>query len=242
MRVERFAFLFFALALTMSSDSGAVEVTIVQPASPAEEKTPAGEISPDPSNEVESLKKKKFVQLNLEPHTSKQHSLNFGLVYLAEWGFYLVSQQETIREHGNIEKWLENIGRTGFDRDNFEYNIYKHTWAGSYYYMFYRSRGYDTKNAFVWTFISSLAFEYTVETLTEPPSLQDVYQTPIYGTLAGMGLEKLSLYLHSTQFWPARALGFVLNPFTLFSFSAYEWVAAPSFNRDYYGMRVGVEF
>ncbi len=178
-----------------------------------------------------------FIHLNLEPIEQDKLAQNFGLVYLAQWSFYLASQQETIRDHGSIERLFENIGKTGFDRDNFEYNVLKHTWAGSYYYLFYRSRGYGVTTAFTWTFISSLAFEYTVETLTEPPSLQDIYQTPIYGTLAGIGLEKLSLYLHSKRIWPARALGFLLNPFTMFGFSAYDWAAAPRVQKDYLGMQ-----
>jgi hypothetical protein len=37
--------------------------------------------------------------------------------------------------------------------------------------------------------ISSALFEFTVEVYTEPASVQDLYQTPILGSILGLGLE-----------------------------------------------------
>lgn len=70
-------------------------------------------------------------------------------------------------------------------------------------------------DAFLWSFVSSLAFEFTIETVTERPSWQDIYQTPVYGTLLGLGVEKVSDKLYETNTWWGKTLGTVINPFRL---------------------------
>ncbi|RYZ50333.1 MAG: DUF3943 domain-containing protein [Proteobacteria bacterium] len=147
---------------------------------------------------------------------------NFGFVYAAQWAVYYASQSETIKEHGGMENWTENPFKPHFDKDHFNYNLFKHTAVGQYYYLFYRSRGYDKKTAFAWTTLSSLAFEFTIETMTERPSYQDIYQTPVFGSIVGMGFEQLSLYFHSLETWPSTMLGYLFNPFTVLPFSHYK--------------------
>ena len=58
------------------------------------------------------------------------------------------------------------------------------------------------------TFISSTLFEFTVEIYTEPAKVQDLYQTPILGSVLGVGLETLSLYLLNT----GNSFGRILKP------------------------------
>lgn len=140
---------------------------------------------------------------------------NFAAVYGFQWGFYLLSQEQTIRTHGSFNNWLENPFHPEFDKDTFDYNIFKHAFSGSYYYLYYRSRGYTEQSAFIWTVASSMAFEFTIETVTERPSIQDMYQTPLFGAIVGVGFETLSLKLHSLDTWYGHALGYLLNPFTL---------------------------
>jgi hypothetical protein len=183
-----------------------------------------------------------FEAFEAENITSEKEISYFGMVYAAQWTFYLVSQRETISKYGSIDQWFDNVGRTGFDRDNFEYNVFKHAWAGSYYYLFYRNRGYSQTDAFKWSFFSSLAFEYTIETLTEPPSLQDIYQTPVYGTIVGIALEKMSYALLSSDIWGANVLAFILNPFIILPNSHYEWRAAPVASPEHVGAAVEVYF
>lgn len=146
---------------------------------------------------------------------AKEKFLNFGAVYLTQWAFYLVSQAETIEEHGSLENYYNNALGPRFDKDSFEYNIFKHSLVGNYYYLFYRSRGYTEKNAFFWSFMSSLAFEFAVETATEKPSYQDIYQTPVFGAVLGIGFEKVSFYFHEWETWYGSLLGFIVNPMTL---------------------------
>jgi hypothetical protein len=153
---------------------------------------------------------------------AKEKAINFGAVYVTQWAFYLYSQEDTIEEHGSFKNWRQNPLSPRFDKDSFEYNIFKHSLVGNYYYLFYRSRGYTEKNAFFWSFMSSLAFEFTIETATEKPSYQDIYQTPVFGTVVGIGFEKLSIYFHDWETWYGAILGFIVNPMTLI----------PEFGRD----------
>lgn len=144
-----------------------------------------------------------------------EKTLNFGIVYTTQWVYYLTLQREAIKDHGSFKNWHRNMLSPHFDKDSFDWNIFKHGLTGHYYYLFYRSRGYDRTEAFTWSILSSLAFEFTIETATERPSYQDIYQTPVYGTVLGLGVEKLSLYFHEKDNWWGHTLGYVLNPFTL---------------------------
>lgn len=145
----------------------------------------------------------------------KEKFLNFSSVYGVQWAFYLYSQQETLEEEGSFRNWYTNPFKPHFDKDSFDYNIVKHSLVGNYYYLFYRSRGYTEKNAFFWSFMSSLAFEFTIETITEKPSYQDIYQTPVFGAVLGIGFEKASIYFHSLGTWYGTTLGYLINPMTL---------------------------
>ncbi|MES2803821.1 MAG: DUF3943 domain-containing protein [Bdellovibrionota bacterium] len=146
---------------------------------------------------------------------SKEKVANFAAVYAAQWTYYLTAHKDEIKKYGSFENWVQYPMDPHYDRDGFEYNLIRHTIAGQYYYLFYRSRNYTEQNAFIWSFISSFAFEFTIETITERPSYQDLYQTPVFGTVLGVGVEKLSIYLHDTDTWLGHLTGYILNPFPL---------------------------
>lgn len=176
--------------------------------------------------------------------TNKERAINFGVVYAAQWTHYLIDQHEIINKTGSFENWTQNPFKPHFDKDNFEFNIYKHSLAGTSYYLWYRSRGYEVEDAFIWAFISSLAFEFTIETITEPPSYQDIYQTPVFGTVVGIGLERANLYFHSFDNWFAKSIGYLLNPFTLIPRMKKENQVSiyPYFNNKEQGVQVSLRF
>ncbi len=176
---------------------------------------------------------------------SKEKAINFGAVYVAQWAFYLGSQKEIIEDHGSFKNWYVNPFGPRFDKDSFEYNIFKHALVGNYYYLFYRSRGYSEKGSFFWSFISSLAFEFTIETVTEKPSYQDIYQTPVFGAVVGIGFEKASFYFHEWETWYGSVLGFLINPMTLIPQFAKEnekVAAIPLIDKNTYGYLVTYRF
>lgn len=164
------------------------------------------------SVEVNAIERKWFNQNDVP---GRELSANFWTVFGVQWLVYYIDQEDTIREHGSFESWGSNIFKTTFDKDDYHYNIYKHTFVGQYYYLFYRSRGYSQRDSFLWSFVSSAAFEYTIETLTEPPSHQDVYQTPVYGSILGYYTESLSDYLHDSDYQFIRLFSYLFNPFRI---------------------------
>lgn len=173
--------------------------------------------------------------------SNREKVLNFGAMYAKQWAFYLVSQAETIHDEGRIENISENFFHPHFDRDNLENNVLRHTAAGGYYYLFFRARGYSERRAFFWTAVSSTAFEFTVETLTEPPSYQDLFVTPLLGTAFGMGVEDLSRYLRSQENWFAKGVGFLINPSLILS-KKRNMVLTPITQPRLIGARVEWEF
>ena len=147
--------------------------------------------------------------------SSYERMANFGAVYGTQWTIYLLTQRSAIEEHGSLRNWYTYPFSPHFDNDSFDFNIFQHSLSGASYFLFYRARGYTKVDAFLWSFVSSLAFEFTVETVTERPSWQDIYQTPVYGTLLGLGVEKVSDKLVETNTWWGKTLGTAINPFRL---------------------------
>jgi len=174
------------------------------------------------NGQAQSAPSDAFRHVPREEIPSGEKALNFGAMYLVQWAAYVATQEETIKDHGSYSNWHNYMTKPHFDKDSFHFNLYQHTAVGQYYYLFYRSRGYGKQSAFEWTAISSAAFEFTIETMTERPSYQDLYQTPVFGAIVGMGFESLSLYLHSLQTLPTTLLGYLFNPFTALPYSQYQ--------------------
>lgn len=170
-----------------------------------------------------------------------EKGLNFGMVYTAQWAAFALTQRKTILQVGSFENWRKYPFRPHFDKDSFGYNVIGHSISGHYYYLFYRSRGYSEAASFLWTAVSSAAFEFTIETVTERPSLQDLYQTPVFGSTVGIGMEKLSRAFHRTETWYGHTLGYLFNPLSLFPQTAKIFGFA-SIRPGQVGATVGWEF
>lgn len=198
---------------------------------------PAQAVEKNPSGLYEEYRH--IQKIDFEKHEKLK---NFGIMYGLQWIVYGITQEETIREHGSFHNWLTNPWHADYDKDTYDYNIFKHALSGQLYYQFYRSRGYPEQQAFLWTVASSTAFEFTIETVTEVPSYQDLYQTPVLGTIVGVGMEKLSMYFHSKKTWPNRLLGYVFNPFTLLSDSQYGYVTVPVVTKNFKGVQLSWSF
>lgn len=196
---------------------------------------------PGPKCFAQSSSREDFHHIPREEIGSGEKAANFGALYLVQWASYYATQRETIEEHGSFKNMRENITKPHFDKDHFNYNIMKHTLTGQYYYLFYRSRGYDVETSFTWSTLSSLAFEFTIETITERPSYQDIYQTPVFGSIVGMGFERLSLYFHSLQTVPTTMLGYLFNPFTVLPFSQYKMGYYPTRFNDKAALALSLE-
>ncbi len=135
------------------------------------------------------------------------------------------------KEQGSWSNYRNNFAKIVFDQDQPFWNWLVHPLAGSQLFLFYRANGYRKENSLAMAFISSALFELTVEIYSEPASIQDLYQTPVLGSLIGLGIENLSLYLlnNSNNIF-AHILGHAINPSTLFWFYDGKIIVTPQIN------------
>ena len=162
-------------------------------------------------------KRQPLYQYDYQPreHSLSESAKNIGIVYGLTWFFYPIVQPKVFHGAGGIKTYKHNLGKLVFDQDEPFWNDFVHPLTGSQLYLLYRADGYDRLGAFEMTFISSALFEMTVEIFTEPGSIQDLYQTPVLGTVLGFGIENVSLYLLNSGNAIGKILGHILNPATL---------------------------
>ncbi len=165
-------------------------------------------------------------------HSKSEHLSHLGGIYLASWALYPLTQPTAFRDKGSWKKYRKNFGKLVFDRDEPFWNWFVHPISGSQLFLYYRANGYSRVNSLGMAFLSSALFEFTIEIYTEPASIQDLYQTPVIGSILGIGLEKLSLYLLNTGNFLGRVLGHTLNPSTLFWFYEGRVRVLPSLRPD----------
>lgn len=173
-----------------------------------------------------SLENKVAPQAQIVELNSEQQVLSWpsqiGLMYVGQWGYYVTFQNEGIRNDGSFKNWYTGPANMHFDKDSYDYNLILHTVAGAISYGYYRGFGNSKGESLLLSTISQFMFEFTIETITEPPSVQDMYQTPIWGAILGVALEEGSLWLLNRQNWTAKALGIIINPFALMSTKAWQ--------------------
>ena len=151
-------------------------------------------------------------------HSKAETWSHLGGIYLVSWGLYPLSQPSVFRDKGSFKNYGDNFGKIVFDRDTPFWNWFVHPISGSQLFLYYRANGYNRVDSMALAFISSTLFEFTIEIYTEPASVQDIYQTPVLGSILGLGIENLSLWLLNTGHPIAKFIGHTINPSTLFWF------------------------
>lgn len=181
-------------------------------------------------------------------YIDRKHTLGESLkliaaMYGVTWAVYPLSQPKVFRDKGSWSKYGDNFGKLVFDQDEPFWNWFVHPISGSQLYLFYRANGYSRINAMGMAFISSALFEFTVEIYTEPASVQDLYQTPVLGSILGVGLESLSMYLLHTGNSFGKFFGHLINPHTLFWYYEGKIQIVPQTNfKDSTGLLMTMEF
>jgi hypothetical protein len=168
---------------------------------------------------------------------------HLGVVYGVSWGLYPIFQPEVMMgQKGSWKEYRENFGKTVFDQDEPFWNWIVHPISGSQLYLFYRAMGYDRRDSFAMTFISSTLFEYTIEIYSEPASYQDLYQTPVLGAAFGYGIELLSTELLNRPSKLAQFFGRVINPLSYIVDRDTASVAPLTDFRSTHGLQLSLEF
>lgn len=89
------------------------------------------------------------------------------------------------KENYSLSIWWDNVRNPTWDTDDAYINYITHPYWGAAYFVRARERGYNSKAAFWYSAGLSAAFEFGVEALFEPPSVQDLIITPVFGSLLG---------------------------------------------------------
>ncbi len=106
-----------------------------------------------------------------------------GVLYLMPQS---VSQWGDDQKQGNIfRKWNDNVSNLRKDHDTWEVNYIGHPYFGSVYYVRARQRGFDRQDSLLYGVVMSTIYEYGIEALFEPASIQDLIFTPVGGAVVG---------------------------------------------------------
>lgn len=147
-------------------------------------------------------------------------SITFGALWampesLTKW------DKEAMEEKGMLYKWKENV-KDGpvLDKDGFFMNYLAHPYCGGVYYVTARSSGFTILESFSYSVVMSTFFwEYGIEAFAEIPSIQDLFITPVIGSIVGEGFfyAKKSILKHDKKVLNSKFLGitslFIVDPF-----------------------------
>lgn len=87
-----------------------------------------------------------------------------------------------------FKRWRNHVLRQGpeWDHDNPIFNFVLHPYAGAAYFMAARSCGFNFWRSFLYSAcISTIGWEFGIEAFMERPSIQDIFITPIVGSVIG---------------------------------------------------------
>jgi hypothetical protein len=85
----------------------------------------------------------------------------------------------------SFSRWNDNVSNPHRDEDDFYLNYILHPYWGATYYIRGRERGLDRAQSFWFSALLSTLFEFGMEALFEQPSYQDLWTTPVLGSLIG---------------------------------------------------------
>lgn len=174
-------------------------------------------------------------------HSPSETIKDIGVVYGLTWVFYPLVQPKVFKVQNGINQYKNNFGKLVFDKDEPVWNFFVHPISGSQLYLLYRAQGYSRMSALGMTTISSTLFEVTVEILTEPASVQDLFMTPVLGTVLGLGIETFSMSLLNSGTTAGKIIGHIINPATLLPLYEGRTLIIPKFEEDDKGAMVKME-
>jgi hypothetical protein len=106
--------------------------------------------------------------------------LAIGILYVAPESFSGWSEEQK-----HTYKWRENVSHPVWDTDAWYVNYILHPYWGGTYYVRGRERGLNQAYSFLYSALLSTLYEYGAEALFEPVSAQDLFVTPIVGSIMG---------------------------------------------------------
>lgn len=95
-----------------------------------------------------------------------------------------------LRDVPLLKRWKQHVIEKGveWDHDKFYFNYILHPYAGGAYFMAARSCGFNFWQSMLYcSLVSNVGWEYGIEAFMERPSAQDLFITPVVGSLVGEG-------------------------------------------------------
>lgn len=120
-----------------------------------------------------------------------------------------------------FRRWKDHVIDTGpvWDHDKPIFNFFLHPYAGAAYFMAARSNGVSFWGSLLFSAgVSTIGWEFGIEAFMEDPSLQDIFITPIIGSVIGEGFFHVKRYLvaHNYRLLNSAILGntvaFIVDP------------------------------
>jgi len=87
-----------------------------------------------------------------------------------------------------------------WDDDDWQINYVGHPIAGSIYYNSLRSQNASIFHSFLFATAQSFIWEYIIEATAEKPSTQDLFITPIVGSILGESIHRLTMSMRRNGF------------------------------------------
>ena len=125
--------------------------------------------------------------------TTDWKGLRRDTLYFAGYQFVVVgvlyAMPESVtnwdKNTAGVSKWWDNVSNPGRDEDDAYLNWITHPYWGATYYIRGRERGLSRWQSFGYSALLSTLFEYGAEAFFEKPSYQDLWITPVIGSLLG---------------------------------------------------------
>lgn len=100
-----------------------------------------------------------------------------------------------------------------WDQDHWFHNYLSHPYGGSIYYNTVRAQGATPFQSFIFSAFISTAWEYVIEAIAERPSTQDLFITPVVGSVLGELVHQAANGMKKNGCtFPEKVLITVLNP------------------------------
>lgn len=118
-------------------------------------------------------------------------------------------------------RWYRNVFKRGpeWDGDNPIFNYVLHPYAGAVYFMSARSTGFNFWQSLLYSAcISTIGWEFGIEACMERPSIQDIFVTPLVGSVIGELFYKLkrNIVSHDYHLFGSPVIGnvvaFLIDP------------------------------
>jgi len=109
--------------------------------------------------------------------------VTIGVLYVASENVSNWTDEQ--KESRSLSKWWDNVTHPQIDSDDFYINYVLHPYWGAAYFVRAQERGYNDYQAFWYSAALSSAYEFGAEALFEEPSIQDLFVTPVFGSLLG---------------------------------------------------------